>query len=112
MNTAVKTRDTLLKSVTKAYFARRKLQVDATLNPPDDVREEALVGSCICYCEPEFHYAVGDPLPILYQQPVVLLAFFGIITRQSFLISNWPYSYDSLKMVISAMGLSEDVLYA
>ena len=37
MNSAVKTRDTLLKAVTKAYFARRKLQVDATLNPPEDV---------------------------------------------------------------------------
>ncbi len=51
-----------------------------------------------------------DPLPILYQQPIVLLAFFSIISRQSFLISHWPYSYDSLKMVIGAMGLSEDVL--
>ena len=40
MNSAIKTRDQLLKAVTKAYFARRKLQVDATLNPPDDVAKK------------------------------------------------------------------------
>ena len=40
MNTAVKTRDTLLKAVTKAYFARRKLQVESTLNPPTDVAKK------------------------------------------------------------------------
>lgn len=53
-----------------------------------------------------------SPVPILYQQPVVILAFFCIISRQSFIIKNWPFSYDSLKMVIGAMGLSEDVLYS
>lgn len=50
------------------------------------------------------------PMPILYQQPVTLLAFYGIISRQSYLIKNWPYSYDSLKMVVGAMGLSEDII--
>ena len=40
MNSAVKTRDTLLKSVTKAYYARRKLQVEATLNPPSNVSQK------------------------------------------------------------------------
>ncbi len=40
MNSAVKTRDSLLKAVTKAYFARRKLQIDATLNPPSDVAKK------------------------------------------------------------------------
>lgn len=37
MSNAAKTRDTLLKNVTKAYFARRKAQIDLITNPPKDV---------------------------------------------------------------------------
>ena len=40
MNTSIKTRDMLLKAVTKAYFARRKLQIDAILNPPTEVAKK------------------------------------------------------------------------
>lgn len=36
-------------------------------NPPDDEREEDLVHVYITQTEPEGHYKVGDPLPILYQ---------------------------------------------
>jgi hypothetical protein len=40
MNSATKTRDSLLKAVTKTYFARRKLQIDLMLNPPSDIAEK------------------------------------------------------------------------
>ncbi|MBO4351386.1 MAG: serine/threonine protein kinase, partial [Proteobacteria bacterium] len=36
-------------------------------NPPDDEREEDLIHVYITQTEPEGHYKVGDPLPILYQ---------------------------------------------
>ena len=39
MNSSVKTRDSILKVVTKTYFARRKAQIDMILNPPSDVAE-------------------------------------------------------------------------
>ena len=35
-------------------------------NPPDDSKEEDLLHACVVHCEPEHHYQVGDPLPILY----------------------------------------------
>ncbi|MBO4351727.1 MAG: serine/threonine protein kinase [Proteobacteria bacterium] len=35
-------------------------------NPPDDVRSEDLVHNYITYGEPEYHYRVGDRLPVLY----------------------------------------------
>ena len=35
-------------------------------NPPDDIRKEDLIHRCIVYTEPENHYKVGDPFPILY----------------------------------------------
>ena len=37
MNTAAKTRDALLKNVTKTYYQRRKAQIDMLTNPPSDV---------------------------------------------------------------------------
>ena len=37
MNTAAKTRDSILKEVTKTYFQRRKAQIDMITNPPKDV---------------------------------------------------------------------------
>lgn len=40
MNSATKTRDGLLKLVTKTYFARRKLQIDMMLNPPSDIADK------------------------------------------------------------------------
>ena len=35
-------------------------------NPPDDVRSEDLVHHYITYGDPDYHYRVGDRLPILY----------------------------------------------
>lgn len=40
MNQAVKTRDKLLKDVSKAYFARRRAQIELELNPPTNVAEK------------------------------------------------------------------------
>jgi hypothetical protein len=37
MNSATKTRDSLLKNVTKVYYQRRKAQIDMLTNPPSDV---------------------------------------------------------------------------
>ena len=37
MSNAAKTRDTLLKNVTKTYYQRRKAQIDMITNPPKDV---------------------------------------------------------------------------
>lgn len=40
MNSATKTRDGILKLVTKTYFARRKAQIDLMLNPPSSIAEK------------------------------------------------------------------------
>ena len=37
MNSVAKTRDALLKNVTKTYYQRRKAQIDMLTNPPSDV---------------------------------------------------------------------------
>ena len=35
-------------------------------NPPDDAKEEDLIHDCIVHTDPEMHYSIGDPLPIIY----------------------------------------------
>lgn len=52
-----------------------------------------------------------EPLPILYQQPIAILLFFGIKKKQTYTKKHWPYSFDSLKDVVRSMGFSEDILY-
>ena len=51
-----------------------------------------------------------NPLPVLYQQPIAILAFYSILKKQSYLIEKWPFTYDSLKELVLSMGVSEDVL--
>lgn len=41
-------------------------EVSYKFNPPDDAREEDLVHTFLTHVEPEGHYQIGDPLPILY----------------------------------------------
>ena len=41
-------------------------KVQYKFNPPDDRRSEDLVHEFITHVEPENHYGLGDPLPILY----------------------------------------------
>ena len=51
-----------------------------------------------------------QPLPLLFQQPVCLLAFYAIRSRQNYTIDNWPFTDESLREVLRAMNISEDVL--
>ena len=44
-----------------------KFRIGYKFNPPDDVRSEDLIHYITTYVEPEKHYKVGDPLPILYR---------------------------------------------
>ena len=41
--------------------------IEYKFNPPDDRREEDIVHSFVTYTEPENHYKIGDPLPIIYE---------------------------------------------
>lgn len=52
----------------------------------------------------------SQQLPVLFQQPVSLLAFYAIVKKQSYLIENWPFTYDSLRLLLKSMGISDDVL--
>ena len=45
---------------------RPNFEIHYKFNPPDDMREEDLVHKIVVHTEPEGHYQVGDPLPILY----------------------------------------------
>lgn len=46
----------------------------------------------------------------LFTQPVSLLALFSLEKWQNFTKDNWPYSYETLKLVVSVLGYSDDVL--
>lgn len=49
------------------YAGKPTFKITYTFNPPDDAREEDIRHICFTHIEPEGHYKVGDPLPILYQ---------------------------------------------
>lgn len=51
-----------------------------------------------------------QPLSILFQQPISLMAFYAIRKRQTCTIQNWPFTKESLKEVLLAMNISEDAL--
>ena len=42
-------------------------RIDYQFNPPDDERKDDLVHCIYTHLEPENHYKVGDPFPILYR---------------------------------------------
>ena len=44
-----------------------KFRIGYKFNPPDDARSEDLIHYITTYVEPEKHYKLGDPLPILYR---------------------------------------------
>ena len=49
------------------YLANKPLfKILYSFNPPDDKREDNIIHSFITQADPENHYQVGDPLPILY----------------------------------------------
>ena len=51
----------------KVVQRRPNFKVQYKFNPPDVRREEDIIHSFVTHIEPEGHYAVGDPLPILYR---------------------------------------------
>ena len=57
-----------------AIYSEPKFRIQYKFNPPDDMRNEDLIHSCIVHTEPEHFYKVGDPLPILYR---IKGSFFG-----------------------------------
>lgn len=46
----------------------------------------------------------------LFTQPILLLALFSFDRWKNFTRNNWPYSYESLKLVVSTLGVSDDML--
>ena len=48
-------------------YSRPMFEVSYKFNPPDDEKTEDLIHSFLTPVNPEDHYNVGDPLPILYR---------------------------------------------
>lgn len=46
----------------------------------------------------------------LFTQPVSLLALYSFEKWHNFTKDNWPYKYETLKLVVSVLGYSDDVL--
>ncbi len=55
------------KEIYFCYHASPQFRIDYKFNPPDDEKEEELVHRIYTHIDPENHYKVGDPLPILYE---------------------------------------------
>ncbi len=47
-------------------YARPKFSIHYKFNPPDDVRKEDIIHKFVTFGEPDGHYQIGDPIPILY----------------------------------------------
>ncbi len=54
------------KNVKYELYSNPMFEVSYKFNPPDDEKSEDLVHSFFSHTEPDEHYQVGDPLPILY----------------------------------------------
>ena len=50
-----------------AAHGRPEFRVQYKFNPPDDKRISDIYHSFVTHSEPENHYQIGDPLPILYE---------------------------------------------
>lgn len=48
---------------------------------------------------------------ILFRHPVIIMALYMIINKQTMLMDNWPYNYESLMHVVNGMNLSDDILH-
>ena len=55
------------KNVTYASHLGPAFRIGYKFNPPDDLRSEDLIHYIITFTEPENHYKVNDPFPILYR---------------------------------------------
>ena len=49
-----------------AIHARPRFRIHYKFNPPDDKRTSDIHHSFVTHTEPENHYKIGDPIPILY----------------------------------------------
>lgn len=80
---------------------------------PSDFQDEALnaLNNFVTKDEEDIHAALtNQPQSILFQQPIILLAFYAIRKKQNFTLENWPFTEESLRDVLRAMNISEDVL--
>lgn len=80
---------------------------------PETFQEEALesINDFIAKNSEDIEAALSKkPLSVLFQQPVCLLAFLAIRKHQTLIIDSWPFTFDSLKEVLRAMNISDDVL--
>ena len=61
--------------------------------------------------ENEIKAAIGKYIQYyLFTQPVSLLALYSFEKWQNFTKENWPYRYETLKLVVAVLGYSDDVL--
>ena len=47
---------------------------------------------------------------VLFGHPIVIVALYGIVNMQNSTKNNWPFSFDSLKIIIQSMGISLDII--
>jgi ppGpp synthetase/RelA/SpoT-type nucleotidyltranferase len=61
--------------------------------------------------EADVRAALTQPqLPVLFRQPVILFAFYTIRRRPYYLMTNWPFTRESLIQVARAMNISDDAI--
>ena len=80
---------------------------------PHDFQNEALdaLGDFVIKNEDDIHAALTKQRQsTLFQQPIILLVFYAIRKKQNFTLENWPFTEESLRDVLRAMNISEDVL--
>ena len=55
-----------VQSTSVSMCENPRFVVQYKFNPPDDKRQEDIIHQFVTHIEPEHHYNIGDPLPILY----------------------------------------------
>ena len=80
---------------------------------PNDFPKETLdaLNGFVTKYEEDIHAALTkQPQSILFQQPTILLAFYAIRRKETLTLEHWPFTEESLRDVLRAMNISEDVL--
>ena len=47
---------------------------------------------------------------LLFSQPIVVFAAYIIVNYQNRTIQKWPFNYESLRMLVMSMDISDDIL--
>ena len=94
-----------------AFFLSKKplFKVSYRFNPPDDNRSADIIHSFITQSEPENHYQVGEPLPILYH--IEDKVFYDVVTSMPFPLSDLDLNEHTIGYIVdSSIGrqLTED----